>query len=50
MKLHECPSLEEYRRVVPDFQMSDVSGSGFEIRDYHVHDNFCGDGALRVSA
>ena len=38
--------LEEYRRVLPDFQMSDVCGSCFAIQDYRVHDDFGGDGAL----
>jgi hypothetical protein len=38
--------LEEYRRVLPDFQMSDVCGSCFAIRDYLVHDDFGGDAAL----
>ena len=38
--------LAEYRRVLPDFQESDVSGSCFAIRDYHVHVDFGGDDAL----
>ena len=38
--------LAEYHRVLPDFQESDVSGSCFAIRDYHVHVNFGGDQAL----
>jgi hypothetical protein len=38
--------LEEYRRVLPDFQMSDVCGSCFAIREYRVHDDFGGDAAL----
>jgi glycosidase len=38
--------LAEYQRVLPDFQESDVSGSCFAIRDYHVHVDFGGDQAL----
>jgi glycosidase len=38
--------LAEYHRVLPDFQESDVSGSCFAIRDYHVHVDFGGDQAL----
>ena len=38
--------LEEYRRVLPDFQPSDVCGSCFAIQDYRVHDDFGGDEAL----
>jgi glycosidase len=38
--------LEEYRRVLPDFQISDVCGSCFAIQDYRVHSDFGGDGAL----
>jgi hypothetical protein len=38
--------LAEYRRVLPDFQESDVAGSCFAIRDYHVHVDFGGDQAL----
>jgi hypothetical protein len=30
--------LEEYRAVLPDFQLSDVCGSCFAIRDHRVHD------------
>jgi len=37
---------EEYRRVLPDFQESDVSGSCFAVQDYHVHVDFGGDEAL----
>jgi glycosidase len=37
---------EEYRRVLPDFRESDVCGSCFAIRDYHVHEDFGGDEAL----
>ncbi|MFN7986673.1 MAG: alpha-amylase family glycosyl hydrolase [Thermoanaerobaculia bacterium] len=36
----------EYRRVLPDFRESDVCGSCFAIRDYHVHSDFGGDAAL----
>ena len=38
--------LEEYRRILPDFRESDVIGSCFAIRDYHVHTDFGGDEAL----
>ncbi|WP_295400956.1 alpha-amylase family glycosyl hydrolase [uncultured Thiocystis sp.] len=38
--------LAEYRRVLPDFQESDVSGSCFAVRDYRVHADFGGDAAL----
>ena len=38
--------LEEYRRVLPDFEEADVCGSCFAIRDYRVHRDFGGDGAL----
>src|SRR4030042_4447892 len=38
--------LAEYKRILPDFQESDVSGSCFAIRDYHVHTDFGGDEAL----
>jgi hypothetical protein len=38
--------LEEYRRVLPDFRESDVCGSCFAVRDYHVHEDFGGDAAL----
>jgi glycosidase len=38
--------LAEYQRVLPDFQESDVTGSCFAIRDYHVHADFGGDQAL----
>jgi hypothetical protein len=36
---------EEYRRVLPDFRESDVSGSCFAVQDYHVHVDFGGDDA-----
>src|SRR5512139_272835 len=36
----------EYRRVLPDFRESDVTGSCFAVRDYRVHDDFGGDAAL----
>jgi hypothetical protein len=36
----------EYHRVLPDFRESDVSGSCFAVRDYHVHADFGGDEAL----
>ncbi len=38
--------LAEYRRVLPDFQEADVTGSCFAVRDYHVHTDFGGDAAL----
>ena len=38
--------LAEYRRILPDFRDSDVCGSCFAIRDYHVHRDFGGDEAL----
>ena len=31
---------------MPDFRDSDVTGSCFAIRDYHVHADFGGDDAL----
>jgi hypothetical protein len=37
---------EEYQRVLPDFQETDISGSCFAVRDYHVHKDFGGDEAL----
>ena len=42
--------LQEYRRVLPDFRESDVCGSCFAVRDYHVHVDFGGDDALRERA
>src|SRR3954447_9132192 len=38
--------VAEYRRVLPDFSDSDVTGSPFAVRDYHVHKDFGGDEAL----
>jgi hypothetical protein len=38
--------LAEYRRILPDFRESDVSGSGFAIHEYRVHSDFGGDSAL----
>jgi len=38
--------LAEYQRVLLDFRESDVSGSCFAVRDYHVHIDFGGDEAL----
>jgi glycosidase len=38
--------LAEYRRILPDFRDSDVCGSCFAVRDYHVHADFGGDQAL----
>jgi hypothetical protein len=38
--------LEEYRRILPDFQPSDVCGSCFAVHAYHVHSDFGGDEAL----
>jgi hypothetical protein len=37
---------EEYQRVLPDLQETDISGSCFAVRDYHVHKDFGGDEAL----
>jgi glycosidase len=36
----------ECRRILPDFSESDISGSCFAVRDYHVHQDFGGDAAL----
>jgi hypothetical protein len=36
----------EYLRALPDLQESDICGSCFAIRDYHVHADFGGDEAL----
>ncbi|HEU4350995.1 MAG TPA: alpha-amylase family glycosyl hydrolase [Burkholderiales bacterium] len=38
--------LAEFRRALPDFRDSDISGSPFAVRDYHVHRDFGGDEAL----
>src|SRR5512138_695899 len=38
--------LAEYRRVLPDFHMSDVCGSCFSVQDYRVHEAIGGDEAL----
>jgi hypothetical protein len=38
--------LAEYRRVLPDFQESDVTGSCFAVQQYHAHVDFGGDAAL----
>ena len=38
--------LAEYKRILPDFRDSDVCGSCFAVRDYHVHKDFGGDDAL----
>jgi hypothetical protein len=38
--------LAEYRRILPDFRESDVSGSCFAVREYRVHSDFGGDDAL----
>ena len=38
--------LREFRQTLPDFKTSDVCGSCFAIRDYHVHEDFGGDDAL----
>ena len=37
--------LAEYRRVLPDFQEADVTGSCFAVRGYRVHEEFGGDAA-----
>ena len=39
--------LEEYKRTLPDFRLSDVCGSCFAIQAYRVHDDFGGDTALK---
>ncbi len=36
----------EYQRILPDFRESDVAGSCFAVKDYHVHTDFGGDEAL----
>src|SRR5512139_2320186 len=36
----------EYPRILPDFRESDICGSCFAVRDYHVHADFGGDDAL----
>ncbi len=38
--------LEEYARLLSDFQPDDVCGSCFAVQDYRVHDDFGGDAAL----
>jgi hypothetical protein len=38
--------IEEYARILPDFQPSDVCGSCFAITGYRVHQDFGGDAAL----
>ena len=38
--------LAEYHRVLPDFQESDVCGSCFALRAYHLHADFGGAEAL----
>ena len=38
--------LREFRETLPDFRESDVCGSPFAVRDYHVHEDFGGDEAL----
>ena len=38
--------IDEYHRILPDFQENDVSGSCFAVSDYHVHTDFGGDDAL----
>jgi hypothetical protein len=38
--------LEEYRRTLSDFRMTDVSGSCFAVQDYRVHNDLGGDEAL----
>jgi glycosidase len=36
----------EFEHTLPDFRESDVCGSCFAVRDYHVHKDFGGDDAL----
>lgn len=38
--------LREFHETLPDFKPSDVCGSCFAIRDYHVHEAIGGDEAL----
>src|SRR5262249_3182075 len=38
--------LAEYRRVLPDFRESDVSGSCFAVQQYRVHSDFGGEPPL----
>lgn len=38
--------VEEYHRILPDFQPSDVCGSCFAVQQYRVHSDFGGDPAL----
>ncbi|HSF14772.1 MAG TPA: alpha-amylase family glycosyl hydrolase [Vicinamibacteria bacterium] len=38
--------LDEYRRVLGDLREEDVTGSYFAVRDYRVHEDYCGDDAL----
>jgi len=38
--------LDEYHRILPDFQWRDVCGSGFAVQQYRVHSDFGGDAAL----
>ncbi|HZM34766.1 MAG TPA: alpha-amylase family glycosyl hydrolase [Burkholderiales bacterium] len=38
--------LAEFRRTLPDLRESDIAGSPFAVRDYHVHEDFGGDRAL----
>jgi glycosidase len=38
--------LAEFRRVLPDFRMEDISGSCFAITSYTVHSDFGGNAAL----
>lgn len=38
--------LDEYHRILPDFQLRDVSGSCFAVQQYHVHSDFGGEAAL----
>ena len=35
-----------YRQILPDFQVANVTGSPFAVREYRVHDDFGGDDAL----
>ncbi|MGB6193198.1 MAG: alpha-amylase family glycosyl hydrolase [Terracidiphilus sp.] len=46
VSLSNADWLREFRATLPDFQPSDVCGSCFAIRDYHVNQAFGGDEAL----
>ena len=39
-------AVAHYRDILPKFQLADVAGSPFAVRDYRVHADFGGDDAL----